>query len=191
MTKNSVYHYTSLKSLEAIFLSKTIRFGELLRQEKDPYEFHSGAKIFEEEIDAVTLARGMAGKKGCLELCKVASALKNNIGEIGKFFLFYTSKEEDDPYMWLHFADNGKGVCLEIDQNWSISGEERAVPDHERMGDVIYCEKTLRKKLNQRITNFVECGKYADRLTEFASEIICDCLEYKPKTFEQEKEYRI
>jgi hypothetical protein len=52
------------------------------------------------------------GTRLCVE--KFKKTLQSNIEDSGQYFLFCASLIKDDPHQWVHFGDNGEGVCLEF-----------------------------------------------------------------------------
>lgn len=206
-----LFHYTSISALEGIIASRSLRFTNIFTQDKDPYEIRSGMEICYQLLDESISKSRFTGTRLFVE--KFKKTLQSNIEDSGQYFLFCTSLIKDDPHQWVHFGDNGKGVCLEFSPQFGDEIQETKAVDNgissngsTPVSEVFYSEDCLRQKLQSIIRKFITHLELGLELSnpdkneglEFmecmsvllTASCIIDCINYKPKKFEKEKEVR-
>lgn len=209
--KEPLFHYTSISALEGILSSRSLRFTNIFTQDKDPYEIKSGMEICYQLLDESIPKSRFKGTRLCIE--KFKKTLQNNIEDSGQYFLFCASLVKDDPHQWVHFGDNGKGVCLEFFPQFGEEIQETKAEDNgissngvTSVSKVFYSEDCLREKLQSIIRKFITHLELGLELSKpdknkglefmkcmsvlLAANCIIDCINYKPKKFEKENEVR-
>lgn len=206
-----LFHYTDTNALKGIVSSQALWFTNIFTQKNDPFEIKSGMEICYQLLDKAISQTTYSGTELFIE--KFKKTLQDNIEQSAQFFLFCTSSVEDDPYQWVNFADNGRGVCLEFSPDFAKNFSDTPKNDDcccsnglSSVFNVYYDEEELREVLNQIISSCLENldNGLKDAFPNkdegwlflrcmtvlLATNCIPHCTEYKPKKFSKENEVR-
>lgn len=206
-----LFHYTNSSALEGILFSRALWFTNIFTQKSDPFEIRSGMDICYQLLDDHLPKVTYSGAKIFIE--KFKKILQDNIEQSGQFFLFCTSRIEDDPHQWIEFADDGKGICLEFTPEFAKNFSNTKEDDDgccsngsSPVFEVYYDDKKLRDALSpiiQTCMDSVDKGLKAAnpdknegwlflRLITVLLAVNClpHCTEYKPTKFSKENEIR-
>ncbi len=206
-----LFHYTKVSALKGILSSRVLWFTNIFTQKSDPFEIRSGVDICYQLLDEHSSKVMHPGAKFFIE--KFKKILQVNIEQSGQFFLFCASGLQDDPHLWMEFADNGEGVCLEFASGFSENFTDTLENDDgcfsngtSPVFEVFYDDEVLRCVLRPIIEKCMDCvnrGLEAanpnkdegwlflrEMSTLLASNCLPHCTEYKPEKFSKEKETR-
>lgn len=210
--KEPLFHYTSVSALEGILASRSLRFTNIFTQDKDPYEIKSGMENCYQLLDESISRSRFTGTRLCVEKFK-KTLQSNNIEDSAQYFLFCASLRKNDPHQWIHFGDGGRGVCLEFSSQFGTRIQTTKTEDNgissngiTFVSKVFYSDEGLRHKLKLKIDAFISqvdngLNKSKPDVNEglefmkcmsvlLTANCIIDCINYKPKEFEREKEVR-
>lgn len=109
LPKDPLFHYTSCSALTSILQSGEFWLHDIYRQ-NDPFEIRSGVQVATDMLDLKVAKTSHPGLQ--FFAAKFRDGLEQHIEHSAHYFLFCTSIENDDPYMWQHYSEGGRGVCI-------------------------------------------------------------------------------
>jgi hypothetical protein len=207
-TENDVraplYHYTSMAGLLGILSNEEIWFTNIFHL-NDPSELAYGINI------AGTILRekgNQSGNEHVAKFCAWAShVLVKAGGEIFGFYVASFSRESNDLGQWRAYADNGRGVAIELSPSLFAGIDDPVDITDRRMAEkVIYdsevCQRNFREAIQQAValiargqthvttnTERVEFGKAMAR--ELAVAMFRYAITCKHPAYKHERETRL
>lgn len=187
------------------------RITDIFSQKSDPYEIKSGMECCFQLLEKTAKDAKYGGVDFFAD--EFIRIIRENIEKAGQFFLFCTSKIQDDPHQSETFADGGKGACLEFSSDFpawieGIPPEDDGISSngltptfsvsYDNDGLVAYvspfiqfCVQKLDEGLAAAKPDKKEAMLFLQSMTVLlAAHLISHCTSYKPESFSKENEMR-
>jgi hypothetical protein len=152
MPDKPAYHYTTLEALHGIILSRRFRLGNV---------FFMNDSM---EVDWLFgLARQMMERRDAKRFAPLLDRLRER--RLRHIFCGCFSLKKDDLSQWRGYADDGRGVAIEV----HVAEIARRSRDHVEVAEVIYSEEAQRAHVDRILRDFLaprKAGGLAERLGE-------------------------
>ena len=201
------YHYCSMKSLEAILRTKTMRLYDL-QSMNDPSELYVRSVNFSELISDIYRKNPFEFKYKCngfegnlisyLKPLDIKFRFSGGEQFNTLSFALCLSKQGDSLSQWRLYADNGNGVCLGFSryalEEYTKSHADALWQKVEYVPNLrTFCIDTANEILNN-IKKMYESGENAKLLeyqTTMFDQIFNEASKYKINNYSEEDEYRL
>lgn len=180
---DKLYHYTTFKSLDSIFRSKSIWLGNV-HYMNDKNEMIQMFDLLKKDL--------LDENSGCETIIRELFEEQQKRLARRPAYIFSMSQDEDDAAQWDRYSNGGAGVCIQINRNVL----EQLIQGKAELKEVHYSKEETLSKYTEIIQMYIKDIKNLSEEDKLGLDLSFDAINnaaitYKHGSFKSENEVRL